>query len=161
MALSLSKSVRYPVSFCNREINLAQSLLEAITGDVTFTSAGVASIAAGSIVNADVKSDAAIAYSKLNLATSILNADISASAAIATSKLALATAGIVFGAGTPTSIIDASGLTSATNAIKFADTKGATVGAMTLKNPATDAPAGKVTILVGSTTYEIPFYAVA
>lgn len=44
------------------------------------------------IINASVKSDAAIAYSKLNLATSIVNADINASAAIALSKLAATTA---------------------------------------------------------------------
>lgn len=44
---------------------------------------------ATSIVNADISGSAAIAYSKLNLATSILNADISASAAIAYSKLSL------------------------------------------------------------------------
>jgi hypothetical protein len=42
----------------------------------------------GTIVNADINSAAAIAYSKLNLATSIVNGDISASAAIALSKLA-------------------------------------------------------------------------
>lgn len=46
---------------------------------------------ASSIVNADVSASAAIAYSKLNLATSIVNADISASASIAYSKLNLAT----------------------------------------------------------------------
>lgn len=46
---------------------------------------------ATSIVNADVNASAAIAYSKLNLATSIVNADINASAAIAYSKLNLAT----------------------------------------------------------------------
>jgi hypothetical protein len=40
------------------------------------------------IVNADINSAAAIAYSKLNLATSIVNADVSTSAAIALSKLA-------------------------------------------------------------------------
>lgn len=39
------------------------------------------------IVNADVDAAAAIAYSKLNLATSIVNADIAAAAAIARSKL--------------------------------------------------------------------------
>ena len=43
---------------------------------------------ATSIVNADVSASAAIAYSKLNLATSIVNADISASAAIVDTKLA-------------------------------------------------------------------------
>jgi hypothetical protein len=45
---------------------------------------------ATSIVNADIATSAAIAYSKLNLATSIVNADISGSAAIAYSKLNLA-----------------------------------------------------------------------
>ncbi len=47
---------------------------------------------ATSIVNADINASAAIAYSKLNLATSIVNADINASAAIAVSKLAALTA---------------------------------------------------------------------
>ena len=47
-----------------------------------------AKIADGAIVNVDVNSTAALAYSKLNLATSIVNADINASAAIALSKLA-------------------------------------------------------------------------
>lgn len=42
----------------------------------------------GEVVNADINAAAAIAYSKLNLATSIVNADIGASAAIAYSKLA-------------------------------------------------------------------------
>lgn len=50
--------------------------------------AGILLPAAGEIVNADVNASAAIAYSKLNLATSILNADISTSAAIARSKFA-------------------------------------------------------------------------
>lgn len=45
---------------------------------------------ASSIVNADIGAAAAIAYSKLNLASSIVNADIGAAAAIAYSKLNLA-----------------------------------------------------------------------
>lgn len=44
----------------------------------------------GVIRNAEVSASAAIAYSKLNLATSIVNADVSASAAIVYSKLSLA-----------------------------------------------------------------------
>lgn len=44
----------------------------------------------GNIDNNNIASAAAIAYSKLNLATSIVNADVSASAAIANSKLNLA-----------------------------------------------------------------------
>jgi hypothetical protein len=67
--------------------NVATSV--AVTGDVTISNAGVTAIASGVIVNADINASAAIAYSKLNLATSIVNADISASAAIAYSKLAL------------------------------------------------------------------------
>jgi len=61
-----------------------------LTGDVTGSGTGsfATAIAAGVIVNADVNASAAIAYSKLNLATSIVNADISASAAIVDTKLA-------------------------------------------------------------------------
>jgi hypothetical protein len=61
----------------------------AVTGDIGLSNAGVASITAGAIVNADVNASAAIAYSKLALTGSIVNADINASAAIAYSKLAL------------------------------------------------------------------------
>lgn len=43
------------------------------------------------VVNADVGAAAAIAYSKLNLATSIVNADVAAAAAIAFSKMAALT----------------------------------------------------------------------
>ena len=50
----------------------------------------------GNIENVNIKAGAAIAYSKLNLATSIVNADISASAAIVDTKLAqITTAGKV------------------------------------------------------------------
>ena len=61
-----------------------------LTGDVTSVGNATA-IASGVIVNADVNASAAIAYSKLNLATSIVNADVSTTAAIAYSKLNLAT----------------------------------------------------------------------
>lgn len=54
------------------------------TGSITSTM-----IANDTIVNADINSAAAIAYSKLNLSSSIVNADVSASAAIAYSKLNL------------------------------------------------------------------------
>jgi trimeric autotransporter adhesin len=59
------------------------------TGTVTSTM-----IADNTIVNADINSAAAIAYSKLNLSASIVNADIGAAAAIAYSKLNLSS-GIV------------------------------------------------------------------
>jgi len=69
--------------------NVAASV--AVSGDITIDNAGVTAIGTGVIVNADVNASAAIAYSKLNLATSIVNADINGSAAIAYSKLNLAT----------------------------------------------------------------------
>lgn len=53
------------------------------TGTITHTM-----IANDTIINADINSAAAIAYSKLNLATSIVNADISATAAIDQNKIA-------------------------------------------------------------------------
>lgn len=46
------------------------SLLTNISGDITITAAGNAQIAAGAIMNADVNNSAAIAYTKLNLASS-------------------------------------------------------------------------------------------
>lgn len=45
----------------------------------------------GNVVNADINAGAAIAYSKLNLATSIVNADINAAAAIVGTKIATGT----------------------------------------------------------------------
>jgi hypothetical protein len=60
-----------------------------VSGDVTITNAGVTAIASDAIVNADINSAAAIAYSKLALASGIVNTDISASAAVVYSKLAL------------------------------------------------------------------------
>ena len=94
--------IEYIVNLTRKEINsytpsynisTGSSLQGDLIGDVTSTGLAT-SIAPGVIVNADVNSSAAIAYSKLNLATSIVNADVSASAAIAYSKLNL-TSGIV------------------------------------------------------------------
>lgn len=61
----------------------------AMTGVIAITNAGVTSIVDDSIVNSDINSSAAIAYSKLNLTGGVVNADVSNSAAIAYSKLAL------------------------------------------------------------------------
>lgn len=61
--------------------------------------------------------------------------------------------------GTVTSAIDVSGATI-TNLLALTDGEGATVGSMTAKSPETDAEAGFITIDVGGTTYEIPFYAI-
>ncbi len=54
----------------------------------------------GNIDNTNISASAAIAYSKLNLATSIVNADVSASAGIVGSKLNLTAPGII-GSVTP------------------------------------------------------------
>lgn len=73
-------------------------------------------IANNTIVNTDINSAAAIAYSKLSLTGSIVNTDISASAAIANSKLAnstvtVGTTSIALGASSTT----LGGLTSVTS----------------------------------------------
>jgi hypothetical protein len=99
-------------------------------GTITATELADGAVTSGkilndTIVNADVNSSAAIAYSKLNLATSIVNADISASAAISYSKLNLGT-----------SIVNADISTSAA----IADTKLATIStALKVSNSATTA----------------------
>lgn len=67
----------------------------------------------GAIVNADVNASAGIVYSKLSLANSIVNADISASAAIVRSKLnfgsGLVNADIATGAGVAYSKLNLAG----------------------------------------------------
>ncbi len=66
--------------------------LPAVTGTVITTgdtgTVTSAMLADGTIVNADINASAAIAYSKLNLATSVTNSDISTTAAIDLGKLA-------------------------------------------------------------------------
>jgi hypothetical protein len=62
----------------------------AAQGDITASATGL-NINAGAIVNADINASAAIAYSKLDLASSIVNADVASGAAIAYSKLNLST----------------------------------------------------------------------
>jgi hypothetical protein len=51
----------------------------AMSGDTTIGSGGAVAIASGVIVNADVNSSAAIAYSKLALTGAVLNADLAGS----------------------------------------------------------------------------------
>uniref|UniRef100_A0A6M3MAT3 Uncharacterized protein n=1 Tax=viral metagenome TaxID=1070528 RepID=A0A6M3MAT3_9ZZZZ len=57
-----------------------------ITGDITLTDAGLVGIKPDVIVNADINTGAAIAYSKLSLTGAILNADLAGS--IVASKIA-------------------------------------------------------------------------
>ncbi len=83
------------------------------------------------IINSDISSSAAIAYSKLNLATSILNADINASAGIVYSKLSL-TGSILNADINASAAIDYSKLGTGTQSIgaqqfnSTVDTKGTT-----------------------------------
>jgi len=63
-----------------------------ITGQVTFSNTGVASIAADTITNANINTGAAITYSKLSLTNSIVNNDIATNANITRTKLAAGTA---------------------------------------------------------------------
>jgi len=62
---------------------------QTLTGDVTVTDAGVTSIGALKITNAQISASAGIVYSKLNLTGSIVNNDINAAANILYSKLVL------------------------------------------------------------------------
>lgn len=65
----------------------------ALTSGALVRANGTGSLADNAgVINTDVSAAAAIAYSKLNLATSIVNADVAAAAAIAVSKLAAQTA---------------------------------------------------------------------
>jgi hypothetical protein len=80
------------------------------TGDISISDTGVTAIASNVIVNADINSAAAIAYSKLSLSNSVLNADINTAAAIAHSKLANATAGQVLLGTTTTGVITATAI---------------------------------------------------
>lgn len=73
----------------------------------------------GGIVNSDISASAAIAYSKLNLATSLVNADISASAAIVASKLDLTSPN---GIGTTTPAAGKFTDLEATTTLKFGTT---------------------------------------
>ncbi len=78
-----------------------------ITGDIALTNTGVTSINADTIVDSQINSAAAIAYSKLNLTGHITNTDIDSAASIAYSKLALSNS-IVNADINTTAAIDAS-----------------------------------------------------
>ncbi len=95
--------------------NVAQQVTP--SGDVTISNTGVTAITADSIVNADISSTAAIAYSKLSLTDAIQNADVSTVAAIARTKLASGTANHVI-------INDGSGVMSSEAALD--ETRGGT-----------------------------------
>lgn len=68
---------------------VATAVDTAAVGDIDADSVAGLTIKSGTIIDADINSSAAIAYSKLALVGSVVNADISSSAAIAYSKLSL------------------------------------------------------------------------
>lgn len=68
---------------------------------------------------------------------------------------------LVIDSMTATNLIDASTAMTVTNVFKFTDGQGAVVGSMSAKNPENDSEAGYLKIVVGSTSYQIPFYAVS
>jgi hypothetical protein len=76
---------------------------QAITGDVTVSSSGVAAIGSGVIVNADVNASAAIAYSKLALSGSIATGDLASGLLVPIAKggTGQTTAAAAFGALSP------------------------------------------------------------
>ena len=118
------------VSFVNgAQGSVTVNALNQLTGDVTTSAASgsqslAATIAAGAvtsskiaantIVDSNINSSAAIAYSKLALSGSIVNADINTSAAIAYSKLAALSTGKVLQSNASTGFIEASAITNTT-----------------------------------------------
>jgi hypothetical protein len=134
----------------------------AMIADGTIANGDIASNAAiaysklnltGSIVNNDVASNAAIAYSKLNLATSIVDGDIASNAAIAGSKInptfgAQAVTSSTSIATTGTGTITSAGLLTASNGFTV------TSGTVTLPNTSIANSAlqgsGALTVTAGS-----------
>lgn len=89
--LTLGVNASDNLTFNGSEIQSAISVSDTSTIDLTLAASVLtASIIADSITNAEIASNADIAYSKLDLADSITNADINSSAAIEYSKLDLA-----------------------------------------------------------------------
>lgn len=121
-----------------------------LSGDVTVTNAGVTSIGANKLVNNQVNSAAAIAYSKLNLNSSIVNADVANAAAIALSKLAALTASKAV-------VTDGSGLLSAatTTATEIGYVNGVT-SAIQTQLDAKQATGNYITALTGDITASGP-----
>lgn len=129
------------------------------TSNQVLISAGNLPPSWGLVANINVSASAAIAYSKLNLATSIVNSDISTTAAIAVSKLAANTiSGITLGSNlatltfgthlTGTSYNGSTGVTIATNA-----TNANTVSTIVARDASGNFSAGTITAsLSGNST---------
>jgi len=160
-AISFSKLAALPSSQILVGNGSSVATAVTVTGDISLSNTGVATIAAGavnnskvaagaaivysklslsnSIVNADINSIAAIVYSKLSLANSIVNTDINNSAAIAFSKLAALTSGQIL-------VGDGSSVATAV----------AVTGDISLSNAGVTAYAGVVPIAKGGTNNSAP-----
>lgn len=79
------------------KVNTGATAVEFVTlsGDVSIGATGIAAIGSDVIINADVKSDAAIAYSKLNLTGAVLDGDLAGS--IGVGKVTLAQGSVIVG----------------------------------------------------------------
>lgn len=114
-------SISTPIAFS------ANTIIRSADVNTNFTN--INTVVNGNIDNTNIVAGAAIAYSKLNLATSIVNADIAAAAAIAVSKLAALTA-------SRAAATDASGFltTSATTSTELGYVSGVTSAIQTQIN---------------------------
>lgn len=86
---------------------------KAVSGDITITSGGVAAIAAGVVVNADIKSDAGIVVSKIALTTGSL---MLGAASVGSELDASTDGGIIIGDGATAAVQTISGDVALTNA---------------------------------------------
>lgn len=155
--LANADTIKFRNTLNNGDLSVAIS-----SNRLTFEGSRLLIAGAAEIVNADVSASAAIAYSKLNLASSIVNADVSASAAIAYSKLALT--GSVVNADIANAAAIAVSKLAALTASRVAKTDGSgflTTGTVDLANTneitgtlaATNGGTGTATVTQGDLLY--------
>lgn len=120
----------------------------AVTGDVTISNAGVTAIASDVIVNADINSAAAIAYSKLNLSASIVNGDL-VNSTIQAGKISFFKSTEQTGTGAPQNIAHGLARTPALVIVISSD-DGAVTGAVTLTEGVHDGTNVVVTATSGA-----------
>jgi hypothetical protein len=119
----------------------------AVTGDIAISNAGVTSIASGVIIDADVKSDAAIALSKLATSTS---ADLAGIISDETGS------GVLVFATTPTLVTPILGVATATTINKVTLTAPATGSTLTIADGKTLTASNTLTF-TGTDTSSIAF----
>lgn len=115
-ALTFTQFSQAGVIVAGNGLSKSGATLTVVAADSTITVSGSGvAVATGGITNTQVNAAAAIAYTKLNLATSIVNGDIAAGAAIVDTKLAtIATAGKVSDSALSSNVALYNGTTSFT-----------------------------------------------